>query len=61
MSYVETLKRLFQAKSEIRQRSLPRTTAKPAIQYARDSQQEHDDSSGALKRSRDTQERHRLL
>ncbi|MGO4622349.1 hypothetical protein AB4Z34_24920 [Ensifer sp. 2YAB10] len=61
MSYVETLKRLFQVKSEIRQRNLRRTTAKPAIQQARDSQQEPDDSSGTLKRSRDTQERHRLL
>ncbi|CAN7400819.1 hypothetical protein ACI2KT_08430 [Ensifer adhaerens] len=61
MRYVETLKRLFRVKPEIRHRGLVLTVAKPASQKACERPQERHDSSGILKRSRDTQERHRLL
>lgn len=67
MRYVETLKRLFRVKPETRHHGLVLTVAKPASQQARDRQQarerpqERHDSSGISKRSRDTQERHRLL
>lgn len=61
MSYVETLKRLFRVKPEGSHHGLVPTVAKPAKHQTRDGPQERHDSSGILRRSRDTQERHRLL